>query len=107
MRRKYMGPFLRYLMKVAVRTVLLPLRIFRVDNSKVFLLNDLNGTDSNYSSNPKYIANFLLENHPNKYKIVYALGKQNYETRGNLPDEIIYVKLKSIAYFYHVLTSKF
>lgn len=101
-----MGPILRYVIKIGFATLLLPLRIFRVKDNQIFLLNDLNAVDANYSSNPKYIAEYILGNHPGEYKIIYALGKKWFEEKESLPSEMTYVKLFSLKYYFYAMTSK-
>ena len=101
------GPVLRYIIKVSINILLYPLSLFPTKNNKVFMFNDLNGKDANYSSNPKYLSEYILKNHKDEFEIIYPLGKSSYENRDDLPKEIEYVKLFSLKYYYHALTSKF
>lgn len=99
-----MGPTVRYVIKVLFTLALSPFKIFPIKNNKVFLFNDLNGKDANYSSNPKYIAEYLIDHHQGEYEIIYPLGE-----KWNKPkiQGIKFIKLRSLKYYYHALTSKF
>lgn len=101
-----MGPIVRYIIKVTIAFLLTPLKLFRVKQNRIFLLNDLNGKDANFSSNPKYIAEYILEHHKGEYEIVYALGKEAYKKRSELPIDIKYVQLFTLKYYFNVMTSK-
>nr|BBG56742.1 CDP-Glycerol:Poly(glycerophosphate) glycerophosphotransferase [Erysipelothrix rhusiopathiae]BBG56751.1 CDP-Glycerol:Poly(glycerophosphate) glycerophosphotransferase [Erysipelothrix rhusiopathiae]BCD71111.1 CDP-glycerol:poly(glycerophosphate) glycerophosphotransferase [Erysipelothrix rhusiopathiae] len=101
-----MGAFTRYILKKIMLILLYPLRVFPIKKNKVVLLNDIMNKDANFSSNPKYIALFLRKNYPGKFDIIYPLSK------GASSNEVIengfkVVKLKSIKYFYHVITCGF
>ena len=48
----------RYGKKLAMRAMLLPLRILPVKKNRVFLINDL---AYNYSDNPKFVADYLVK----------------------------------------------
>ncbi len=87
-----------FILKALGKVFFLLLWIFPIDKNKIFCshFNGLGIADS-----PKYIIEELLKR--KKYKIIWAVSNPN-----NLsPNENInYVKIKSLKYFYHLATSK-
>lgn len=96
-----MQALIRYLEKLILRVCLLPLRILKVRNNRVLLFNDLS---RKFGDNPKAVARYLLENYPNKFDIIYAVGDVK-QARKYIAHNLRFVKYKSIKYFYYAMTS--
>lgn len=58
-----------------------------------------------YSCNPKYLTEYLLNEHPNEYEIVWCFRKGI--TIPDLPKGVKTVRWRSMKYFYYIATSKF
>ena len=101
-----MNAITRYILKIGMIVILFPLRLLPIKKNKVVLLNDIMNQDADFSSNPKYIALYIKQNYSNDFELIYPIGK------GSSVDEaedlgIKTVRLKSLAYFYHVMTCGF
>lgn len=91
----------RYLKKIIVRIILTPLKLMATNKKRVLLINDMS---SNYSDNPKYIAEELLKRNIN-LELIYA--GQNLKQTGILISKgIIPVELNSFKYFIYGMTSR-
>lgn len=103
-----MPGLIRLIVKVMILCVLYPFRIFPIKNNRILLLNNILNFDAKYSCNCKYIAEYLLKYYENKFEIVYPIGANFDEIRRELVDKkIIFVKLRSLKYYYYCMTSKF
>lgn len=74
-------------------------RIFKIDNNKVMVISYFG---KGYGDNGKYIAESLLKCKPD-IKLYWATYDSN---KGSLPKQINYCKYGSIAYLFHLATSK-
>lgn len=61
-------------------------------------------TGTQYSCNPKYITEYLLEHFPDSYEIIWAF--RDRKNVGEVPKAIRCVKYQSLAFFYYHLSSK-
>ena len=94
----------RLLSKLGFNLLLFPLRIFKIRQNRIVLLNSLSG---NYSCNPKYIAEYLLEHYPGKYEIIYPLRKSNNERLRELNDKGLKTVFVGTALYYrYAMTAK-
>lgn len=59
-----------------------------------------------YGCNPKYIAEYILENYPNEYDIVWVMDS-DLPVPAGMPDGIRVVKYFSTQYLYELHTAKF
>ncbi|EOU1115908.1 CDP-glycerol glycerophosphotransferase family protein [Clostridium perfringens] len=73
---------------------------FPIKNNKIFLYSYYG---SQYGCNPKYISEYLIKNHTNKYDIVWAFN--DLESKKDIQG-IRKVKIMSLKYFYELCTSK-
>lgn len=100
--------FLRLMSKLIMLCLLYPLRIFKIKNNRILLLNNILNLDAKYSCNPKYMAEYLLENYSDIFEIIYPIGEHLDEIKEKLKDKnITFVKLGSLKYYYYCMTSKF
>lgn len=97
--------FIRFSAKIGMLILLFPLRIFPIKKNRILLLNGILNFDGKYGCNSKYISEYLLKYYPNKFEIIYPLGKnRNFnelEKKGIKP-----VVRNSLKYYYYCLTSK-
>ena len=97
-----MDEFIRYYKKILMKILLFPLRVFPIKKNRVFLHNDL---AYNYSCNPKYIAECLLDKYSGSFDIIFSVKHSeryiHLSTRG-----ITVVRFNSFCYFFYALTSK-
>ena len=92
----------RYLKKTACTLALLPLRLLPVKKNRVMLHNDL---ARNYSANPKYVAEYLFEQYPDQFEIIFSVrDPAKYEALNTKNRK--FVKVNSFSYFYYAMTSK-
>lgn len=92
----------KYFTKKILRGLLFPLRLLPINRNQILLINDLGG---NYSCNPKVIAEYLIKEYKNNYKIIYAV--KDYERMPFLKEKGMYpVGFNSLKYFYYAMTSK-
>lgn len=92
----------RYTKKVAMRTLLLPLRLLPVKKNRVFLTNDLS---HKYGGNPKYVAEYLHSAYGDKLELVYAVkAPENYDDLRQRSFKV--VKFNSLQYFIKAMTCK-
>lgn len=98
--------FIRFMSKVGMLIVLFPLRIFPIKKNRILLLNGILNFDGKYGCNPKYIAKYILKYYPNKFEIIYPLGK-NRNKKELQNKGIKTVVRNSVKYYYYCLTSKF
>ena len=77
--------FIRFFLKIGMLLLLFPLRIYKIKNNRILLLNNILNFDATYSCHPKYISEYLLNNYPNVFEIIYPLGKnrKNEEDKKN------------------------
>lgn len=99
---KDMETLVHYLKKRILRIILFPLRLNSVKNNRVFMHNDL---AYNYSGNPKYVTEYLLDKYPKKFDIV--VSTKYPERYGWLKQRgINVVKFNSFEYFYYAITAR-
>ena len=92
---------IRYLKKRMMKMALTPFRILPIINNQVLMINDLG---YNYSCNPRFITDYLINHYAGEFKIVYSVkNPDNYKDAG-LP--VTFVKFNSLRYFVSALTSK-
>lgn len=96
-----MDELLRYLKKLAMRCLLMPIRLVPVKKNRVLLCNDLS---RKYADNPKVVAEYLMKHYPDKFEIVFPVSvPENY---AHLAERgIRVVKFNSLSYFYLALTA--
>ena len=73
---------------------------FPIRNNKIFLYSYYG---SQYGCSPKYISEYLVNNYPNKYDIVWAFN--DIDSKKYI-EGIRKVKIMSLWYFYELCTSK-
>ena len=100
-----MRAIIRLTLKLGMLILLFPLRIFPIKVNRILLLNSILNFDSKYGCNPKYIAEYILENYKNKFEIIYPLGK-NRDKIELTNKGIKVVELGSLKYYYYAITSK-
>ena len=97
-----MAELKRYAKKVAIRTLLTPLRLLPIKKNRVFLINNLS---HKYAGNPKYVAEYLDRTYPGQFEIVISVKHpEEYEhlrQRG-----IKVVKFNTLSYFVNAMTCK-
>lgn len=74
--------------------------LFPIDNKKIVVSN-YNG--KGYGDNPKYIIDFIINNHKNKYKIVWLV---NEIKDLDFPSDVIKIKNESLRAIYELSTAK-
>ncbi|KOP33957.1 hypothetical protein AFK69_06935, partial [Xenorhabdus sp. GDc328] len=87
---------INYLLKI----ILLPFYLFPINNKRIVFMSY---SGLQYSCNPKYISDFLKDNH-NDYELVWVFKEPD---KYFLDSSIKKVKYLSIRYLYTVITSKF
>ena len=96
-----MDELLRYSKKIILNSLLMIFRIFPIKRNRIVLLDDL---ACKYAGNPKYVAEYLVRNYPNRFEIIFALrdaGEYAWlEKKG-----ITAVTYKSLKFFYYALTA--
>ena len=96
-----MDALLRYVQKYIMRIILNAFRIFPVKKNKLLFLNEIS---LNYSCNPKYIIEYIVNELPGCFDIVLAVADPKHNNCDN--SKIRLVKYMSFAYFYEIMTSK-
>ena len=92
----------RYAKKVAIRTLLTPLRLLPIKKNRVFLINNLS---HKYAGNPKTVAEQLDKDYPGKFEIVVSV--RNPEQYDHLRQRgFKVVKFNSLQYFINAMTCK-
>lgn len=92
---------IKYAKKIALRTVLVPLKVLPTKHNKVLLHNDM---AQNYSANPKYIAQHLMEQYPGKFDVYFSVKNPEKYKKCRCP--VHFVKFNSPSYFIHAMTAK-
>ena len=93
-----LSSFIHILMKYVLIALLMPLRLLPMKKNRIVMLSDLNGK---YADNPKYLTEWLLENRPGRYEILFAVR----DPMEKLPEGVRAVKIQSPAYYYYALTA--
>lgn len=97
-----MDELIRYAKKIAMRTLLTPVKLFPVKNNRVLFVNVLS---KKYAGSPRTVMEGLESLYPGKFEIVMAVGDP--EAYAPLAQRgIKVVKFNSPAYFFYSLTSK-
>lgn len=91
----------RYIKKRVLRLLLSPLKLFPVKRNRVFIHNDLGFS---FSANPKYVAEYLIQNYPGIIEVVFSVKDPAKYSSLNLP--IKFVRFNSFAYFWNAMRSK-
>ncbi len=95
---------IRLVLKLGFNVLLFPLRVCKIQQNRIMLLNSLNG---NYCCNPKYIAEYLLEHYPNQYEIIFPIGKNASPDLDELARKgITTVPVGTFAYYRLAMTAK-
>lgn len=93
---------IRYSKKIAMRAALYPLKLLPLRQNRVFLYNS---QARDYSANPRYVGDYLLEHYEGKFEIVVCVKElekyENLRSKG-----IILVRPNSFRYFFYAMTSK-
>jgi CDP-glycerol glycerophosphotransferase len=76
-------------------------RVFKVEKNKIFIVNY---RGKGYGDNGKYIANELIKDNSEDYKIYWAV--KNINNIKEFPNEITPIRINSLKYFFHLATSK-
>lgn len=98
-----MSSVLKLLIIYIIRIIMYILRIFPIKENRV-IFSSYRGYQ--YACNPRYISEYLINNHPGEYEIIWAF--QNPEDYSFLnKDSIKLVKYNSLKRFYYEATSKF
>ena len=95
-----MTELVRLMKKIIFSGILFPLRIVPVKRNRVLLLNEL---ALKYSGNPKYVAEYLLTEYPNKFQLVIPVKKPKQYEKIN-SKEIRFIKFNSPQYFFYGMT---
>lgn len=92
----------RYAKKLIIRTFLTPLRLLPIKKNRVFLINNLS---HKYAGNPKYVADYLMENYGDELEIVFSVKRP--EAYDHLRQQgFTIVKFNSLQYFVKAMSSK-
>lgn len=89
---------IKYILVLITEAVLHVFYIFPIKKNRIFFISH-NGTQ--YSCNPKYIYECLLNNHNLNYDYVWCLNKKDL-----MNEKTKAVKYKSLMFYYYILTSK-
>lgn len=100
-RGKQMSEIIRYVKKLFLRLILFPMRILPIKKNRIFLINNLS---QNYSGNPKYIAEFFMEQYPGQFQLIFSADPSR-EKGIAAASEIRFVRFNSLKYFYYAMTS--
>lgn len=88
-----------------LRVLLFPFHIFRIKKNRILFTGLTGGITNEYSCNPKYLCEYLLEKSPDKYEIIWAVSDpdkyRDLEKKG-----IRLVKHFSISSFRWLLSAK-
>lgn len=92
-----MHEFLQWIIGEAIRLLYIPLRLFPIKRNRV-IINSYGGRQ--YSCNPKSISDYLIENEPGKYEIIWAFrNKRKYSFLEKAGIKIVpYASLQRIFY---------
>lgn len=97
-----MDQWIRYGKKIAMRILLMPIKLLPVKKNRVMLVNDLS---YKFAGNPKFVGEALERLYPGKFEIVVSV--KDPDAYAYLQDRgIKVVKFNSPAYFVSALTSK-
>lgn len=91
--------FLHYFIKLFLKSILHFFWIFPIKKKRILLLNELS---FKYGDNLKYLNEFIKNNYPNEYEVIFPLMNK-YEA---LEQHLKYVKPFSLSYFKFLLSSK-
>ncbi len=92
----------RYVKKLVIRALLTPLWLLKVKKNRVFLINNLS---HKFAGNPKYVAQYLMENYGDALEIVISV--KHPEAYDHLRQSgFTVVKFNSLQYFIKAMTSK-
>ena len=92
----------RYAKKLVIRTLLTPLRLLPVKKNRVFIINNLS---HKFAGNPKYVAEYLLENYGGKLEIVLSV-KRPEDYKHLRQQGVKLVKFNSWQYFVKAMTCR-
>ena len=92
----------RYAKKLVIRTLLSPLRLLPVKKNRVFIINNLS---HKFAGNPKYVAEYLMENYGDRLDIVLSVKRpEDYEHLRQKGFKL--VKFNSWQYFIKAMTCR-
>lgn len=69
-----MKTWLKVAFSEALRILLFPLRILKIKSNRILFTGLTGGTLDEYSCNPKYLCEYILEHDPGKYEIIWAVS---------------------------------
>ncbi|MDO4521888.1 MAG: CDP-glycerol glycerophosphotransferase family protein [Eubacteriales bacterium] len=88
-----------------LRILLLPFCVFRIKRNRIIFTGLTGGSFYEYSCNLKYLCEYLMNNHPDEYEIIWVVKAperyRDLEQKG-----IRFVKHFSVSSFYWLLTSR-
>lgn len=93
---------IRYYKKRLFRFILSPMKLLKVKPNRIMLHNDM---AQNYSGNPRYICDYLVENFDDEVEILFSV-KDTAKYSGFKNNRIKFVKFNSFKYFIGIMTSK-
>lgn len=100
-----MKSFIKYLYSVFLKIVLLPIRVFPVRQKRLVFTGLTGGNGFEYSCNPRYISDYLLERYPGRFEIYWMVAEPGryaeYEKDG-----MRFCRHFSLRSFYYLLTAK-
>lgn len=91
----------KYAKKKALRIALSPMKMLPTKHNKLLFHNDI---AQNYSANPKYVAQYLIENYPGELELYFSVNNPDKYKDSGIP--VKFVKFNSLKYFYHAMTSR-
>ncbi len=95
---QYKRDFIQYLATGIIRNIAKVFWLFPIRRKKIFCMS-FAGND--YSCNPKYLTEYLLNKYDGQYQIIWAVKDPlKYKVDG-----VTFVKFLSIRHFYHFCTS--
>lgn len=96
---------LSYILRKCIVQCLLPFRLFPIRKNRILCISLEGGSQNEYSCNPKYFCEYLLENRPGDYEIVWLFRHpENYKF---LKDKgIVIARHFTLRGLYYALTSR-
>ena len=95
--------FIGSIKKLRHRLYLLRFRLLPIQENKLLFFSN---NAMSYSCNPKYLTEYILENYPQKYRIVWVISTET-EIPSDMPKDIKVVRHFSIEYLKEISTCKF
>ena len=93
---------IEYILIIVLRRIINLLNIFPIKKNRIICYS-FNGKQ--YSCNPRRITEYLLQNYPDKFEIIWAF-KDPSKLKNIVPNKIKITKFRSLKYYYLAKTSK-